>query len=242
MYWWTPENSSAINFGDYLTKIIVERIIQRSVQFKSLAEAGSNCFAGGSIIHLAKNGFIIWGAGFRESPLEEFRYSHLDVRAVRGPRSREYLLKMGIDCPKVYGDPALLLPKLFPEFKKETPLYDYIIIPNIGEMDCFTSYKNVVLPTLPWDEVIKKILQSRLVISSSLHGIIVAEAFGVPARLLKMTWREPLLKYIDYFESTGRAHFKYATSVQEALKMGGEQPGSIDSDALLKSFPWDYFK
>ena len=84
-------------------------------------------------------------------------------------------------------------------------------------------------------------LKSRLVISSSLHGLIVAEAFGIPARLLKMTMIEKLLKYQDYYESTGRPHFQYATSVQEALRMGGEPPGHIDIMPLLKSFPHEYF-
>jgi len=94
---------------------------------------------------------------------------------------------------------------------------------------------------LPWAEIVKKITQSRLVISSSLHGIIVAESFGIPTRFLKMTWTESLLKYQDYYESTGRQNFRYATSIQEALKMGGEKPGYIDTQLLLDSFPRDYF-
>ncbi len=221
MYWWAP-NQTETNFGDYLSKVIVERMIGRSIDLKPLNTSGRNFFAAGSIIHQAKNDYIIWGSGFRENPLHENGFSSLDVRAVRGPRTRKFLLQMGIPCPKVYGDPAILMAHLFPEFKKETPIYEYIIIPNIGEIQSFISYKNVVLPTDPWEEIVKKIIRSRLVISSSLHGIIVAESFGIPARLLKMSWKEPLLKYQDYYESTGRPHFKYANSVQEALQMGGE--------------------
>jgi pyruvyltransferase len=83
--------------------------------------------------------------------------------------------------------------------------------------------------------------QSRLVISGSLHGLIVAESYGIPARLLKMTWQEPLLKYIDYYESTGRPHFRYATSVLQALQLGGEDAPIIDCQRLLDAFPWDHF-
>jgi pyruvyltransferase len=240
MFWWQAREG--INFGDDLSKVIVERMLGHSVRHKPLESKEKLLLAAGSILHFAKNGDVIWGSGFRENPLSENRFSHLDVRAVRGPKTREFLIKMGIDCPEVYGDPAILMSYLFPEFKKEEPIYDYIIIPNIGEISCFTNYKNIVLPTCPWDEIVKKMMQSRLVISSSLHGIIVAESFGVPARLLKMTWIEPLLKYQDYYESTGRPNFRYATSVQEALQMGGEEPSRIDINPLIESFPWDYFE
>lgn len=240
MFWW--EAHEGINFGDDLSRVIVERILGHSVRHRVLESNGKLLLAAGSILHYARDGDVIWGSGFRENPLLENRFRHLDVRAVRGPRTREFLLTMGIDCPKIYGDPAVLMGHLFPEFKKEEPIYDYIIIPNIGEIQCFINYKNVVLPTSPWKEIVKKMMQSRLVISSSLHGIIVAESFGIPARLLKMTWIEPLLKYQDYYESSGRPNFQYATSVQEALQMGGEEPRCIDINPLIESFPWDYFE
>lgn len=198
--------------------------------------------AAGSILHFAKDGDIIWGSGFRENPMDENRFSYLDIRAVRGPKTRDFLLKKGIQCPEVYGDPGVLMGLLFPEFKRKEAIFDYIIIPNIGEIDCFYPYKNIVLPTLPWEEIVKKITQSKLVISSSLHGLIVAESYGIPAGLLKMTWIESLLKYEDYYESTGRPNFKYASSVQEAVKLDGEDPAIIDKQLLLDAFPWDYFE
>lgn len=240
MFWW--RSSEAVNFGDDLSRVIVERILNRAVNYRSLDSKQKNLLAAGSILHYARDGDVIWGSGFRENPLLENRFHTLDIRAVRGPRTREFLLEMGVDCPEVYGDPAILMGYLFPEFKKEELIYDYIIIPNIGEIKCFIPYKNVVLPTLPWDEIVRNMMKSRLVISSSLHGLIVAEAFGIPARLLKMTWIEPLLKYQDYYESTGRPNFQYATSVQEALQMGGESFKVIDINPLLRSFPWDYFE
>lgn len=239
MFWWHAGEGA--NFGDDLAHVIVERILGYPIHYRDLNSQAKILLSTGSVLHFARDGDVIWGSGFRENPLLENRFHQLDVRAVRGPQTRNFLLEMGIDCPEIFGDPAILMGLLFPEFQREEPIYDYIIIPNIGEVKCFAAYKNVVLPTSPWQEIVKKMLKSRLVISSSLHGIIVAESLGIPARLLKMTWLEPLLKYQDYYESTGRPHFQYATSVQGALQMGGEMPGFIDPKPLLDSFPWDYF-
>lgn len=242
MFWWEPADPQQVNFGDYLSKVIVERMVGYPMRNASLKTKKQLLFSSGSILHFARNGDIIWGSGFRENPLQEHRFDSVDVRAVRGPRTRAFLQKMGIHCPEVYGDPATLMAHLFPEFKRKTPIYDYILIPNIGEMHCFAGYRNLVCPTEPWNEIIEKMMESRLVISSSLHGIIVAESFGIPSRLLKVTWFEPLLKYQDYYESTGRPNFRYATSVLEALQMGGEEPASFDIQPLLDAFPWDYFQ
>ena len=242
LYWWRPGDGSE-NFGDELSRVVVEKIIRRSIQRGTLSTEDPLLLAVGSIVLHARDNDVIWGSGIRENPKEIHKiFSFLDVRAVRGPKTREILLKMGIPCPEVYGDPALLIPYLFPEFKRaKEPKFDYIIIPNRGEIAGFLPYKNVVLPNRPWHEVLNMILQSKLVISSSLHGLILAEAFHVPARLLKMTWIEDLMKYQDYYESTGRKDFEYATSVREALQMGGERPGYFNPEPLLKSFPWDYF-
>lgn len=240
LFWWHA--GSKTNFGDDLSRVIVERMIGHPVKLGLLHRPGPPILlAAGSILHYARSGDVVWGSGFREDPMQENRFQTLDVRAVRGPLTREFLLRKGVDCPEVYGDPAVAMAHLFPELKRQEPVHEYIIIPNMADVVCFAPYKNVVIPTLPWDQVIGEILKSKLVISSSLHGVIVAESFGVPARLIKMTWMEKLLKYRDYYESTGRPDFQYATSVQEALQMGGEKPGYIDVQALLDAFPWDYF-
>ena len=115
LFWWGSPN--ATNFGDYLSKVVVERLahVRLPDAPASLSSNRRLLLAVGSIIHFARDGDVVWGSGFRESPLrEDRRYRTLDVRAVRGPISRDDLLQMGIACPEVYGDPALLLPRLCP--------------------------------------------------------------------------------------------------------------------------------
>ncbi|MFV0340372.1 MAG: polysaccharide pyruvyl transferase family protein [Parachlamydiaceae bacterium] len=239
LYWWRPP--SGTNFGDELSHAIVERMTGRSVERSSLDNSSPTLFAIGSILHFSKNGDVIWGSGFRGKPPLVAELTDLDVRAVRGPCTRLVLLEKGIPCPEVYEDPAMLFPLLFPEFQPQEATQDYIVIPHINEMQKYRKVKHVVYPSEPWQEIVKKILKSRLVVSGSLHGLIIAEAYGIPARYLRTNKNEPLFKYRDYYEATGRPQFTFASSIEEALLWGGEPPRSIDLQPLLDAFPWDYF-
>lgn len=246
LYYWGAKDY--VNFGDFLSFKLVERIVGGSIEAynrKEPLEGRQKMLAIGSIMTVAKNGDVIWGTGVKcdSFDLTRYTFSKLDIRAVRGPLTRRFLREaLGVECPEVYGDPALLLPYFFPEFKRSpAPSFDYIIIPHYSELDAFADKANVVSSIEPWRFVIEKILDSKLVIATSLHGIIVAEAFGIPARLLRVSDNQPLFKYRDYYEGTGRADFRFATSVEEALEMGGEPPFSCDLKKLYAAFPFDHF-
>ncbi len=247
LYYWRQPNFA--NFGDYISLKLVERIVDSSVAVYSKKPNvfQKKLLAIGSIMSFASNGDVVWGTGVNGKLLKKgaYPFQQLDIRAVRGPLTRKFLMtELGIDCPEVYGDPALLFPYFFPEMKKKkNPAYNFIIIPHYSEAHAFpkSEYNNVVYPTESWDQVIQKILDSKFVISSSLHGIIIAEAYGIPARLLRVTENEPIFKYIDYYMGTGRPQFKYASSVEEALFMGGEQPFICDLKKLYTSFPFEFW-
>lgn len=248
IYYW--QQSSFVNFGDYLSLKLVERITGGPTHLfkRKRFNNEKKLLAIGSILVFALDEDVIWGTGLNGKRTDKyhFQFTNLDVRAVRGPLTRQFLKdNFQIDCPEIYGDPALLIPYFFPEFeRKQNPKYEYIIIPHYSEKKLFPKeeYENVVYPTDPWDEVIEKITDSQFVISSSLHGIIVAEAFGIPARFLKITDHEPLLKYQDYYLGTNRPYFQYAASVEEALEMGGEPPFQCDLKKLYESFPFEYWE
>lgn len=75
---------------------------------------------GSSLTLLCNSESIVWGAGVIDNA-EELLAHPKKVLAVRGPLSRQYLLERGIECPAVYGDPALLVPKVYnPSIEKNT--------------------------------------------------------------------------------------------------------------------------
>ena len=67
----------------------------------------------GSVVTRARRDSTVWGSGSFGSERRSLFKSSAEYRAVRGPLTRSRLLDVGIDCPRVYGDPALLVPMHF---------------------------------------------------------------------------------------------------------------------------------
>lgn len=247
LYYWQQQRF--VNFGDYLSLKLVERIVDSEVRVykKKMFTYEKKLLAVGSILVFADQNDVLWGTGTNgKRPLKShYNFTDLDIRAVRGPLTRKFLMEnLGVDCPEVYGDPALLTPYFFPEFKrKKYPKHEYIVIPHYSEESLYpkNDLYEVVYPTEPLFTIFEKMMDAKFVISSSLHGVIVAEAFGIPARYLRITENEPLLKYQDYYLATNRPDFQFATSVEEALLLGGEPSFECDLEKLYDAFPFEYW-
>lgn len=245
LFHWKPANGS-VNFGDQLSEVVVRKVLSdHNLSLDEEVSKARELFAIGSILHFAKNGDCIWGSGWNgKVSEEEFKLTNLEVRAVRGPLTAEFLRKRHIHVPDIFGDPALLIPHLFPnKFKSTGETSPYIVIPNLNELDLVAEMGNVVSPLRGWNYVISKILNSQLVISSSLHGLIMANAFGVPAVYLRLSERENIFKYLDYHLGTGQTEssFVYARNFDEAIEMGGKTM-TFDSSPILNAFPVDLWR
>jgi len=242
LFFWKPEGG-ALNFGDHLARVIVTKLLaMRGHLLEEETARSHRLFAVGSVLHFAQDGDVVWGSGVNGKVDPKLhRFQQLDVRAVRGPLTRDFLLNRGIAVPEVYGDPALLLPTLFPGRFAATARKPYVVVPNLHDLALAQQARlqNIVSPMLSWNRCVAEILQGQLVISSSLHGIIIAEAYGIPARYLRLSDTENIFKYNDYVQGTGRAPIEPAGSVEEALEMGGMPPPVFDPAALLAAFPLD---
>jgi len=243
-YW----EDKPLNFGDQLSPVLVRRLVGYDIRVtprKKSIKGERQVLCIGSIIRFAFTGDIIWGSGVSGKSLnpKDYNFEDLDVRAVRGPLTRDFLRKhFDIDVPEIYGDPALLFPYLFPEFKKKKrPKRKFIVIPHYRDIKYFPRelYSYVVFPTEPWQKIIEAILDSEFVISGSLHGIIIAEAYGIPARWLRINDEEHMFKYVDYYLATGRLYFRPAFSIDEALELGGEPPFICNLEKLYRAFPFE---
>lgn len=229
------------NFGDMLGPFIVERILAKHHVDPCAARADRRLLSVGSVLHFARNQDVIWGTGVNGKILaSDYLFSTLDVRAVRGPRTRDFLTNRGIDAPPVFGDPALLLPILFPEIASWATVKEHAVtvVPNLNDLRFYEPSPTMLDPRSSLEVCLRRIAQSEFVVGSSLHGIVVAESLGIPARLIASTREDPL-KYQDYYLGTGRPDPGVAATVGEAVEMGGERRPDFDAPRLLHAFPLD---
>lgn len=239
------------NFGDLIGPLVVDLLLRsRGLVNESPSTVGlcpTRLLTVGSILHLASDADVVWGTGWNgKVPATMHEFSHLDVRAVRGPLTRRNLSARGIECPEVYGDPALLLPSLAPDLFS-TSAHDQtevLVVPNLNDYSRSMTRSSpfpVLNPQSSLRHCLTAIASSQLVVGSSLHGIIVAESLGIPARLIT-TEAEHQLKYDDYFSGTSRETPRAARSVREAVDLGGGPGLDWDAQPLVESFPWDLWQ
>lgn len=152
----------------------------------------------GSILTYCDPASIVWGSGFLSAE-DKLTREPAKICAVRGPLSRAALLKQRVYCPEVYGDPALLLPRFYnPQIRKR---HNLGVVLHWGDVNNAKMFKHVILPTSPPFKFIDEILACKAILSSSLHGLIVAEAYGIPADQLVLSEDHYQFKFDDYKES-----------------------------------------
>ena len=143
LYWWRQ----IPNFGDHMSAAIVDRLLKylgyntTTVVHIPLRGLGRRVLALGSIIDHAMGKDVIWGSGIIRENVS-FSNPMIDVRALRGKKSEEFLLKRGAiqkGQVKSFGDPFLLFPLLFPELVNQVheKIYDFLVVPNHIE---YSSY------------------------------------------------------------------------------------------------------
>jgi hypothetical protein len=197
------------NFGDALTPWLIRRITGRHPVFVRPDDPREKYLVVGSILEYAGPRCTVWGSGILTqndsvSPAARFL-------ALRGPLSRARALACGAECPEVFGDPALLLPRFYrPEAVSRRGLgvvAHYSDKPRLQNRWPPTADLRLIDIQEPIESVIDQIVSCEAIASSSLHGLIVSHAYGVPALYVK--FRDLLhcdgSKFNDYYLSVGLA-------------------------------------
>ena len=226
------------NFGDLITPRLVPWAYEARRSSPSGVGSG-RLLAVGPILHFAKDGDVVWGSGINgKVPLSHIRARSLRVCAVRGPRTADALTGLGLtDVPSVYGDPALLFPSLAGISRSISSTHEIVSIPNLNDHSDWSRMPGLISPRADPLAVLERIASSDFVVSSSLHGLVLADALGVPSGWMQSKSEHPF-KYLDYFEGTGRFGLKPARSISAAMD-NPVPPLNWSPEPLLEAFPMD---
>jgi pyruvyltransferase len=248
--------NNVTNWGDLVPYKIIDSLFEHNISEEDVFNVRQpnkkySVYSTGSVMHFTKKDSIVWGTGcIKENAVGE---KPKKVYAVRGPLTRQELLKKGIDCPEIYGDPALLYPIIYnPKIEKK---YEWGIIPHYIEFESdedIEVIKNLekqgfkIIDICTGEkEFIDQLLEVKNVISSSLHGLIVADAYGIPNARVNIS--NKLIggdfKFKDYCMSVGRNidlgfQLDDTTKLSEIKTLHFNNSITFDSQLLLKNNPW----
>lgn len=203
--WWF-RNPLPGNAGDLLTPLLLAGLFGVSPIFSN----GREFLGAGSVIKQARPSSVVWGSGLmspdiRVAPGPTFL-------AVRGPLTREALLAQGHTVPATYGDPAILMPAVYDPPRPVTR-WRLGYIPHfthrgrLGPLSGGAREINILRGTKSAIcALIDEILSAEMIVSSSLHGLILALAYGKPAAWVRLPGpglKGDTFKFDDFLASIG---------------------------------------
>ena len=215
-----PHDWRVGNFGDLFARDLAEFLFPET-RIVSDAE-DRRLLIVGSIASSARSRDVLAGVGFRNKekfslPLDTY------VWALRGPLSLDLMNKSGrrdIE-PRFLADPGLLASTVW-ERKEGAKAEGWIVIPHYRDLARYRKLVGrqkgieLVSPDAEPRSIARRIAQSQGVISSSLHGLIFAHSYGVPAIPLGPPHWETSFKYRDYAASINW-RINFASDISEAL-------------------------
>jgi len=248
--WWSGRNGK--NFGDALNPILAKLISKKEIKYVDLKDNSDTfrIYMIGSILHSVNtNNSFIWGSGFISSN-DKIPKIPKKVFAVRGKLTRELLLAQGVDCPQIYGDPALLYPIFYnPKIQKK---YKVGIIPHYIDanhiwLNNINQDKTIKIINILDDinKVVDELLSCDCIISSSLHGLIIADSYNIPS--LWVEFSDKVIgkgfKFRDYFTSVDRydkspIKINNNTKISDILNQFYDYKINIDLEKLYNSCPF----
>lgn len=174
-YWWDKRP----NFGDKLTQLLMAHFADVELDWAPAATA--DCVVVGSVLESLPPDWagIVAGAG----KLHEGSRIYLpdaDIYSLRGP-----LTAAGIPGDYALGDPGMLASELVENVDKQ---YHLGIVPHWSDTELENRHEfrnfdpHIIRPDGDPLDVIREIGRCRKIVSSSLHGVIVADSFGIPRR------------------------------------------------------------
>lgn len=233
------------NFGDQLNPYLVKKMWGfNSFKIKEGCKE-PHVMMIGSILNEANPQTLVLGSGF----VGENRFFDGVPRiiTVRGRKTLQMVSDVGIETENIgLGDPAILVPNYFSP-SSDLKKYTIGIIPHIIDMDLaqkiFDRKRGVRMIDLrlngesfnEMESIINQICSCQCIISSSLHGLIIAHAYGIPGiwcEFSDMVIGEGF-KFKDYMSAHG---VEENTIPYLNLKNSNKVPDISEIESVAKDF------
>ena len=240
------------NWGDTVNPYIFKKItgvnvISSNSMFNFLKKP--EILGIGSIIVGDLSNYIIWGSGVI-SEKTTLLTKPKEVLALRGFNTLKKIREVGGDCD-VFGDPVLLFPEIF-SAENSVKKYKYGIVPHFKDKSSIGIQKihdlqnpeiKIIDIQSGIEDFVNDILSCENILSSSLHGLILAEAYGIPT--CRLVFSEKLLggdfKFYDYYSGVGITTMETVflhddiSDLKNILNKCSLKDLRFDSNALKKS-------
>ena len=219
------------NFGDLVGPYLISKITGKPVlNIKKLQYPG--IMAVGSILQmLDRKNMVVWGSGLICKPTDKqisaLKRYNPKILSIRGRETAKYLLEAGINIPdqSVYGDPALILPLFYSPSVNN--LKKIAICPHYRHKLHFLEYIDdkdnlkIIDVQKDMETVVDSISSSSVCISTSLHGLIIAQAYNIP-----WVWLEIFdnnlggedFKFKDFFSTINESQVSHVRVRMEEVK------------------------
>ncbi len=167
------------NWGDRLSPLLLQRFSRIEAVWSPVDKAELVCVGSilGNLVKPAYTGIILGSGKLFEDGIVP---PQAHILALRGP-----LTARGVKGEFALGDPGLLADELVPVSEKH---HELGIVPHWSDHTLahdprFLKYDPVIIRAdQPPLDVIRKIGACKKIVSSSLHGLILADAFNIPRR------------------------------------------------------------
>jgi pyruvyltransferase len=195
------------NFGDLFSSDLLRYLGYRLLHVKDYKKSSMSLT--GSILQMYKQDFseYIMGSGFIDERFERHN-NQWKVKTIRGRLSKA---QCGFDAECLYGDLGILTSVIFP--KKDTKKYKLGILPHCVDYGFakqlnFGGLVKIISARQAASEVAKEIQEYEHIASSSLHGLIFADAFSIPN--IHLRFGDKLIggnhKFQDYYLGMDSEH------------------------------------
>lgn len=249
IYWWRYDYPSRLNFGDEITPLLVQRLF--GIKTTWAEPSMCNLVGAGSVMEViteqaGDNKIAVWGSGYinQESTILTQTFNFAAVRgSLTGSRVGTKHLTL--------GDPGLLAPLAFPPSRKKR--YKLGIVPHYVDIDEPVVHrleeqgaKIINVMDTP-EKVAHEITSCDLIFSSSLHGLIFSDAYGIPNYWTPFSdnLTGGSYKFDDYYSVFNKKSLPLNASnispkMYDSLILEYQPQPSIETiqKSLIKSFPF----